>query len=373
MKPSTKLNHTQPPRMEAITAAATPRSPDGTRPPEILGAATGTVGALADLHHMLDTRGARVPVAESDAMKHVLSDAALFARSTATILITGQSGTGKELLAQFVHERSARREFPYVRVNCAALPEGLIESELFGHRRGAFTGAIENRVGRIAAAADGTLLLDEISEVPLAIQAKLLRVLEEQEFQPVGSNELMRVSARIIATSNRHLEDEVLRGRFREDLYYRLNVLQLQVPALRYRTEDIQFLVHHFLEVFKSEGHPPISGISPRAMITLKQHSWPGNVRQLRNVVHRACVVCQTGTVDLCDLRPLEESRERDDEADFSTMRLEEVERCLILSRLRRYNGNKTATARDLGITSRTLANKMKRYQTLGLVAREAG
>lgn len=300
-------------------------------------------------------------VARSPQMQQVLEQVRCFARTAATVLLTGESGSGKEVLARLVHQWSERSSRPYVRVNCAALAESLMESELFGHQRGAFTGADQSRAGRLEYAADGTLLLDEISEVPVATQAKLLRALEEEEYQRVGSNTTYQLRARVVATSNRDLQEAVRCGRFRADLFYRLNVLHIHVPPLRERAEDVLPLVELFFERYRSEARFPLAGISPAARDRLQQHSWPGNIRELRNVIRRACIVSRGPLVDAQDLPALETVT--DDRVDqLLDMPLDDLQRHVILARLKRYGGNKTKTAETLGITPRTLANKLKRY-----------
>ena len=310
-------------------------------------------------------------VFQSRAMAELLEVARRYARSSATILITGESGTGKEVLARWIHEHSQRNEKPFVRVNCAALSEGLIESELFGHERGAFTGAEAARDGRLEAARCGTLMLDEISEISMRFQAKLLRVLEEEEFQRVGSDVTVRADVRVIATTNRPLDQEVARNRFRTDLYYRVNVLHLHISALRERVDDIPILVHHFLSRFGTEGAVPVKGFAPKAMQRLCEHSWPGNIRELRNLVHRICVLCRDEVVQVDDLPLLDSPQERESPVlptQFQKMRLDEIERRVILSRIAHFNGNKSAAAEELGVTDRTLRNKMSRYRRLGFV-----
>jgi DNA-binding NtrC family response regulator len=307
-------------------------------------------------------------VFQSSAMMHVIEQARRYARSSATVLITGESGTGKELLARFVHEHSARLGQPYVRVNCAALSESLIESELFGHERGAFTGADTIRRGRFEAAGGGTLFLDEISEVSRRAQAKLLRALEEEEYERVGGDETRRLCARIVASSNRDLGRRVRNRRFRADLYYRLNVLRLHVPPLRERREDIPPLVQYFVGRFRNDAVLAIRGVTPRTMQRLCDHDWPGNIRELRNIIQRACVLSEAPLLEIEDvpklsLAPVASSA--DDTSPFDALPLDEIERRVILARLRRCNGNKTAAAAELGVTSRTLRNKLQRYRRL--------
>jgi DNA-binding NtrC family response regulator len=268
-------------------------------------------------------------VFQSQAMMQVIERARRFARTPATVLITGESGTGKELLARFLHEQSGRSALPYVRVNCAALSESLVESELFGHERGAFTGAGEVRIGRLEAAGSGTLFLDEISEVPPRVQSKLLRALEEEEFQRVGSNTTLRLQARVLASSNRNLERHVARRRFRADLFYRLNVLRLDLPPLRSRKEDVPPLVQHFVNSYRDDSAVAVRGVTPRAMQKLCEYDWPGNIRELRNVIYRACVLANVSLLEASDLPQLEQSPAAAPRADdpFSDLRLEEIER----------------------------------------------
>ncbi len=300
-----------------------------------------------------------------------------FARSSAAVLITGESGTGKELFSRMVHVCSPRSQGPFVAVNCAALSETLFESELFGHARGAFTGAVEERAGYFELADGGTLLLDEISEIPPASQAKLLRAIEQQEVQRVGCRRTRPVDVRIVATSNRDLKREVQQGQFRADLYYRLNVLKLNVPPLRKRRSDIPLLVSHFVERFKREAETRVRGVAPEAMRKLSEYAWPGNVRELRNVIHRACVLCTGERIDVDCLTDMDDGAVGGDSAchypdparavdsldAFEGMELAEIERIVILSCLRRHGGNKTSAAAELGITSRTLRNKLDRYR----------
>lgn len=286
------------------------------------------------------------------------------ANSKATILLTGESGTGKELVAKAVHYNSPRRDNPFIRINCAALPESLIESELFGHEKGAFTGAINQTKGRFHLADQGSLLLDEISEMPIQLQSKLLRVLQESEFERVGSGTPIKVDVRIIATTNRDLMEEIKKGSFREDLYYRLNVINIEVPALRERKDDIPLLVEHFIEKFNREDDRQVSGITDKALNLLMQYPWPGNVRELENMVQRAVVTARDNIITHKDfphhlaLGPT--SASSDMLADPIT--ISEGEKILILKSLERNSGNRTKAAEELGITTRTLRNKLHEY-----------
>ncbi len=303
-------------------------------------------------------------VSQSSVMQALVNRARKYAASTATILLTGETGTGKELMARLVHECSARATQRYARVNCAALSEHLIASELFGHERGAFTGAEATRKGRFEWAAGGTLLLDEIGELPLALQAKLLRVLEEQEFQRVGANETLVADVRVIASTNRDLSQQVNDGRFRSDLFYRLNVLPIHVPPLRERQADIIPLAQQFMHEFRRESETPVREIGAAAIEQLESHAWPGNIRELRNTIHHACVVAQHGVIQPQDL-PFANSVAPNLNA-YTGMTLEEVERATILQTLSAANGNKTLAASQLGVTPRTLRNKLSSYRQQG-------
>lgn len=298
------------------------------------------------------------------------------APTEATVLITGESGTGKELVARALHEGSPRASKPIITVNCAALAENLLESELFGHERGSFTGADKKREGRFAQANGGTLFLDEIGEMPFALQAKLLRALQQGEVQRVGSDAAMTVDVRILAATNRNLEKEVEARRFREDLYFRLNVISVEVPALRQRTDDIPLLAAHFLERFATRNRKQIRGFSTTALDALLRYPWPGNVRELENAVERAVIL---GTGDLITERELPLSIGKASHGVISSalppllireeslpslagMPLDEVERRAIEETLRESEDNKSEAARRLGITRATLHNKLKKY-----------
>jgi DNA-binding NtrC family response regulator len=310
-------------------------------------------------------------VFQSQAMQQLFERAKRFARTSATVLLTGESGTGKDLLAQVIHQQSSRKQQPYVRINCAAFSENLIESELFGHEAGAFTGAQCRRIGRFEAAGTGTVFLDEIGELPLPLQAKLLRVLEEREYQRVGSNADLQLEARIVAATNRDLEQEVRRERFRQDLFYRLNVLTLHVPPLRERREDIPALVNFFVQLSQPELERPVRGVSKEVMRKLCRYDWPGNVRELKNVVLRLCVLAGGEVIEQVELPPPPPVDEQELELPeaFHRMPLEEIERQVILSRLRIHHGNKTEAAAALGVTPRTLRNKVTQYRKLGFVS----
>ncbi|QDT33313.1 sigma-54 interaction domain-containing protein [Thalassoglobus polymorphus] len=308
---------------------------------------------------------------QSQCINELLDRTKRFAKSSAAILITGETGTGKELLARAIHEFSNRSMNPYLQVNCAALSEQLIESELFGHETGAFTGATMSRQGRLEVVENGTLFLDEIGELPIGTQAKLLRVLEEREYQRVGSNQNLKVNARIVAATNRLLDQEVRERRFREDLLHRINVLCLDIPPLRERRDDIPPLVTHFLKRFQSEGEFQVLRVSSSVMKQLCEHDWPGNVRELRNTVLKSCVLAQGPEITAVEFPTPTERDSFEDElpASFLKLPLEEIERRVILMRLSQNEGNKSAAAETLGVTSRTLRNKMDRYRKLGYVA----
>jgi len=298
-------------------------------------------------------------------MDKTLAKARRFARSSGTVLITGESGTGKELLAQYLHEQSARSGRSCVRVNCAAFHDGLAESELFGHEQGAFSGALRRHDGFLHAAGDGTLFLDEIGELSLPTQAKLLRVLEEGEYVRVGSTDVQRVHARIIAATNRDLLKEVAEKRFREDLYHRLDVLSIRLAPLRERPDDIPILARHFIKQFGSENETRVTDIADEVVGQLNSFHWPGNVRQLRNLIHRACVEAETSMIRQIDFGNIKSSSDSNNNLppEFLTMPLDEIERAVILSRIRRFQGNKAEAAAELGVTPRTLRNKIARWQ----------
>ena len=306
----------------------------------------------------------------SRVMHDLVSKAIAFAKSSATVLITGENGTGKELFARLIHEASDRAELKYCQVNCAAFAQSLVESEFFGHERGAFTGADQPRIGQIEWTKGGTLLLDEVSEMDVGIQAKLLRVLEERNFRRVGSNESISSEARFLATSNRDLRKHIQEGKFREDLYYRLNVLRLNVPPLRERTEDIPVLANLFLQGFRVESQAQVTGIAPRAMNILCDYQWPGNVRQLRNAIMAACVVADSKLIDESHLPDLDDAAICNDLPDWLLRSsMEEIERRVIIACLTRANGNKTIVAKILGVTTRTLNNKVRQYRESGVLS----
>jgi two-component system NtrC family response regulator len=302
-------------------------------------------------------------IGESGRMIEVLSLVRRVAPSEATILIRGESGTGKELIAKAIHFASARASAPLIRVNCAALPETLLESELFGHEKGAFTGAVAARKGRFESADGGTLFLDEIGDLPLPLQAKLLRVLQEREFERLGSSKPIRVDVRILAATHRNLEALVKAVQFRDDLYYRLNVVTILLPPLRERREDLSLLMDHFLRLFAEKNRKAIRGFTQAAREALLRYDYPGNVRELENIIERAVVLTRGDVIGEADL-PL--STQRFEEAESSQASLpaavEGVERRMIREALARAGGVQTRAAEMLGLSERALRYKLKKY-----------
>jgi DNA-binding NtrC family response regulator len=286
------------------------------------------------------------------------------ADSRATVLVTGESGTGKELVARALHYNSPRRNAPFIRLNCAALPKELMESELFGHEKGAFTGAIKQTRGRFEMADGGTLLLDEISEIDPALQAKLLRVLQEREFERIGSTQTIKVDVRIIATTNRDLQKEVEAGHFREDLYYRLNVIEIHLPPLRERKEDVPALVRHFIAKYNADNNKHVEAIDEAALEVLGQYDWPGNIRELENYIERAVVVSGNSILSLEDFpqKLVSGPRGHDQDGIRAGLTVDEMERRLIMKTLEACKGNRTEAATMLGISTRTLRNKLHEY-----------
>ena len=302
---------------------------------------------------------------KSPAVKALLDTIHMVAPTDANVLVTGESGTGKELVAAALHSNSMRRQHPYVRINCAAITETLLESELFGHERGAFTGAEKKRKGKFLLADKGSILLDEIGEMSLAMQAKLLRVIQEKEIAPVGAEKTLVVDVRVIAATNRDLKAMSAKQTFREDLYYRLNVVNIDIPPLRRRTEDIPELAMHFLDEFARKNRRDIKGFSPNAMDTLIRYEWPGNVRELMNAVERGVVMARTDYLCRSDLSFIlddESEQIRDTGFNLENISLSKVEKRAILSTLAAAGGNKSEAARRLGITRKTLLKKLKQY-----------
>lgn len=300
-------------------------------------------------------------VGKSPAMQQLLSEIAMVAPSDATVLIHGDSGTGKELVARALHASSARSDKPLVTLNCAALNESLLESELFGHEKGAFTGADKRREGRFVEANGGTLFLDEIGDISPMMQVRLLRAIQEREVQRVGSNQTLSVDVRLIAATHRCLEEEVQAGRFRQDLYYRLNVVTIETPALRQRQEDIPLLADHFLQRFAKRNRKVVKGFTPRAMDLLIHYDWPGNIRELENAIERSVVLLTGEYISERELPLSIASQPLPFVADRAIQPLVEVEKEVILAALEKTGGNKTEAARRLGITRKTLLAKLLR------------
>lgn len=305
-------------------------------------------------------------IGRSPSMTRLFEAVALVAPSDATVLIVGESGTGKELIANAIHQNSPRKDQPFIKVNCAALPETLLESELFGHEKGAFTGAMARKQGRFQLAHNSSILLDEVAEMAPTTQAKILRVLQERQFEPVGSTQTIKVDTRVIVATNKNLEKEIQEGRFREDLYYRLNVVTVDVPPLRQRREDIPLLADFFLKQYAEKNRRPIDGFTPRATDLLMRHDWPGNVRELENIIERAVIMARGEMITPMefpiDLQNLDEDL-KESRIDLTPGRsLKEVEKAMILRTLEEVEGNRTHAARILGISRRTLQLKLKEY-----------
>ncbi|HYM31138.1 MAG TPA: sigma-54 dependent transcriptional regulator [Candidatus Cybelea sp.] len=338
---------------------------------------TATIANALRLHDVLrDNQRLRDELEERYSFENLIGTSAAFRRvieaigevceSRANVLIAGESGTGKELVARAIHFNSPRKDAPFVAINCAAIPEGLLESELFGHVKGAFTGAVGNRVGRFAQADGGTLFLDEVGDMPLPTQAKILRVLQERSFEPVGSTQIRTVDVRILAATNKDLREAVRQGTFREDLYYRLNVFPIQVPPLRDRIEDIPLLVDHFAKQIAPEMGKRLNGFSPAALRAMSGYRWPGNIRELQNVIEHSIIVARHPIVDVGDL-PRDMFERRDHRADDVQVpaaldeELDRIERGFIIEALRRTSGVQIKAADMLGITERSLWHRVKK------------
>jgi DNA-binding NtrC family response regulator len=297
--------------------------------------------------------------------KQILAFASRIAPSEANILITGESGTGKEIMANFIHQQSKRRERPFISLNCAAIPDNLLESELFGHEKGSFTGAIARRIGKFEEASGGTLLLDEITEMHPRLQAKLLRAIQERVIDRVGGTHPVRVDIRIIATSNKNMQEAVKAQEFREDLYFRLNVVNIHMPSLRERPSDIEPLTKYFIQKYCELNHLPLKKISPEALKSLYANNWPGNVRELENSIHRAVLMAHDDTIvpeDIFGLNGPAPTNASGSSPILVGRKVSEVERELILHTLDHCLGNRTHAANILGISIRTLRNKLKEY-----------
>ena len=300
-------------------------------------------------------------VAESPAMRNVITLARRVAASDATVLIQGESGTGKELLAHCIHRLSDRKAHPFIAINCSAIPEHLLESELFGHVKGSFTGAVADKLGLFEEAHCGSLLLDEIGEMPLALQAKLLRVIQEGEIRRIGDNRNIPIDVRVIAVTNRDLKQRVAENKFREDLFYRLNVIQIEVPPLRFRKDDILPLAQYFLETFSKKMNRPNLRFAQHLGEELCQAPWIGNVRELENAVQRAAILCANDTIEISDLSPMYQDTTA--QPSFENKTLEEIEMDVIKYTLKKCNNNQSETAKKLGIGRNTLWRKMKLHK----------
>ncbi len=345
---------------------------------------TAEFEAQHDQHALQNNTVGRDIVGQDKSMQQALALARQVAPSKATVLIRGASGTGKELFARYIHEHSDRKRHSFVAVNCAALPEHLLESELFGHEKGAFTGAVQRKPGKFELAHKGSILLDEISEMDLALQAKLLRVLQEGEIDRVGGTVPMPVDVRVLATTNRDLEDCVASGQFRQDLYYRLNVIPLQLPSLQHRPQDIPLLARYFLDRFARNYGKPVPEISPEALDWLHGHDWQGNVRELQNLMERAVLLAGGKQIRPAhflldpevlfqprdgDADPVQESEIMQNippENEQDIVPLQEMEKRMIFKSLHRTSGNRTQAAKLLGVSVRTLRNKLSEYRKQG-------
>jgi DNA-binding NtrC family response regulator len=330
---------------------------------------------------VMQARAEREIVAKSATMRQVLQTVTTAAPTRATVLLQGESGTGKELFARAIHDQSDRRDRPFVKLNCAALPEGLVESALFGHEKGAFTGAIKRVEGAFERAHGGTLLLDEITEMRLDLQSKLLRVLQEQEFERVGGTSTIEVDVRIIATTNRDMAQSVERGEFRRDLFYRLSVMPIRIPALRERPEDVPILAHHFAQRAASDLKRDITAIAPEAIALLQRYDWPGNVRELQHAVERAVILTPGTVLQAASFEPIRASvtgrrtpmaglmsiaaadARPDDSLVLTSLNLEDAQAAIVERALRMTGGNKTRAAELLGVSDRTLRNKLSRQR----------
>ena len=331
---------------------------------------------VLDTHNLLrETRQLRQRVRDRVAPNNIIGTAPAMQRvfeiidqvapSRATVLITGESGTGKELVANAIHQRSPRATGPFIKLHCAALAESLLESELFGHERGSFTGALARKDGRFSLADGGTLFLDEIGEVSPAIQVKLLRFLQEHEFERVGGTQTIRVDVRVVAATNRNLTEEIAKGRFREDLYYRLNVVSLDMPSLRERRSDIPELVKFFIDRYASDNSKPIDGCSAAALDLLMNHTWPGNVRELENAIERAVVLCTTTQIEAKQLPPnVKPAVAANGMPAIPGATMAELERFAILETLEASGGSTSRAAEILGISTRTIQYRLHDYHS---------
>ncbi|WP_434348770.1 enhancer binding protein Nla6 [Myxococcus virescens] len=323
-----------------------------------------TMREVQTLRRRLKQLGSSDLIAQSVGMRKVIELVEKVAPSKASVSISGESGTGKEVVSRAVHNLSLRRDKPFIAINCASIPATLIESELFGHERGAFTGADQRRPGVFEMAHGGTLFLDELGEIPIELQAKLLRVLEEGKLRRLGGKVEIEVDVRVLCATNRDLKQEIKNGRFREDLYFRLNVFQIHLPPLRERRDDVPILVQHFVDKFRGDSGKRVSGVHPEAMEVLKNYDWPGNIRELRNAVERAVILCDGELITREHLPPdmAGKSPERHTFRLPFGLSLDAVEREYILGSLQRNGNNKARTAEVLGVSEKTLYNKLNRY-----------
>mgnify|MGYP002784455806 CR=1 FL=1 len=308
----------------------------------------------------------------SEKMRQIVKMADQIAPSDASVLITGESGTGKEVMARYIHSKSKRSRGPFISLNCAAIPDNLLESELFGHEKGAFTGAVARRVGKFEEANQGTLLLDEISEMDARLQAKLLRAIQEREIDRVGGSKPVKVDIRILATSNRNMQEEVKAGNFREDLFYRLNIINIELPSLRERKDDIPLFAEHFIEKYSKANGIKAKPLSSDALALIQKYSWPGNVRELENAMHRAVLLSTESKIEKSAIMITPTNSEQSGSAttDSSSSNVSlvgrtvnSVEKDLIMGTLEHCLGNRTHAANMLGISIRTLRNKLKQYE----------
>lgn len=316
-----------------------------------------------ELEQLKRQTGSEKIIGKSEIMMRLLERVRQVADAQASVLITGESGVGKELVADAIHQFSSRSKGPYIKVSCASFAETLLEDELFGHERGAFSGAVSARKGRFELADGGTLFLDEIGEINQTVQVKLLRVLQERSFERLGSEKTITVDVRLVAATNRNLKEEVAQGRFREDLYYRLNVVHLDVPPLRERREDIPLLVAHFLDLFNKRNNRQVEGFSQRAKSALMAYDWPGNIRELGNCVESAVVLATEKIIEVEDLPSAIRNSAREERVVLPVgTTMEQAEQALILATLTANGGNKSRTAEVLGLSRKTLHRKLQDY-----------
>jgi DNA-binding NtrC family response regulator len=348
-------------------------SPAGEEPTVLPGTASSIAGSVGAAPVRVTKRPVAAAVVDeapfgliggSAHVRKLVATIRRVAASDVPVLIEGETGSGKELVARGIHDASARRERPFIVVNCGAISPELIESELFGHEKGAFTGATAQRKGAFELANSGTIFLDEIGELPVVLQQKHLRALEQKEVKRVGGNDLLLADVRILAATNRNLRAEIARKTFREDLYFRIGAITVPIPPLRDRREDVAPIARHFLSGMRNSTHGPLPALSPAALDALISHDWPGNVRELRNAIQRAVVMAESGELAGSDFSFLRQEEKRGGEAEGASglSRWEQAERTNILGELARQMGNKTRTARELGIAKSTLFEKLKKY-----------